>query len=314
MSRHSDTSLATLLLVSRAVPSETEPLSAREFWKLVGRIDDPGRLLGETELWAGLVGDEAAARIAPLIGRSRSFAFAIEELEHGGIHTLSAFDDGYPPRWRERLGAVAPPVVHAAGPVDLLAQGGLAIVGSRDVDRAGAEVARAAAAAAVEHGRVVISGGARGSDRLAMQAALDQDGRVVGVLADSLVKTAGDPTVRRAIADDRLCLVTPYGPSAPFSAGNAMGRNKLVYALADTTFVVACETGKGGTWAGAIEALGKGYGPVAVWVGDGAGSGNSALADRGAVPITSVDELFGAGLTRAGSGVDSPTEQLELGM
>ena len=65
-----------------------------------------------------------------------------------------------------------------------------------------------------------------------MNVALDAGGCVVGVLADALTRTANDPEVRRAVADERLCLATPYAPSAPFSAGNAMGRNKILYALA----------------------------------------------------------------------------------
>ena len=54
---------------------------------------------------------------------------------------LSPFDDGYPGALaRTRLGAAAPPMLYAAGPVELLGRGGLAIVGSRDVGPEGAEV------------------------------------------------------------------------------------------------------------------------------------------------------------------------------
>ena len=124
-----------------------------------------------------------------------------------------------------------------------------------------------------------------------MNAALEAEGAVVGVLADSLVRSANDSDVRRAISDEQLCLVTPYVPTAPFSAGNAMGRNKLIYALADVTFVVASDEGKGGTWSGATEALKKSYGDVAVWTGEGAGPGNAALVRAGARPVESIDDL-----------------------
>lgn len=286
MARRSDTSLAALLLVTRAVPCSEKPLSAREFWDVVEVVGDPASLLGksiqqlEQQIGAGL-----ASRVAALVERATALAFELERLEQAGIHTISAFDDDYPSRWRERLGVATPALLHLVGPAALLARPGLAIVGSRDVGEAPAEAAKQAARAAVEAGRAVISGGARGSDRLAMSAALDAGGSVVGVLADALTRNANDPEVRRAIADERLCLVTPYAPTAPFSAGNAMARNKLVYSLAETTLVVACEEGKGGTWAGAIEALERGYGRVVVWTGDGAPQGNSVLADKGALPI-----------------------------
>ena len=71
-----------------------------------------------------------------------------------------------------------------------------------------------------------------------------------------------------------------------------MARNKLVYALADLTVVVAADSGSGGTWSGAEEALRKRYGRVAVWRGAGEGSGNAALERMGAIPaVCSLGEL-----------------------
>jgi predicted Rossmann fold nucleotide-binding protein DprA/Smf involved in DNA uptake len=52
-----------------------------------------------------------------------------------------------------------------------------------------------------------------------------------------------------------LCLVTPFSPNAGFSIGAAMGRNRLIYCLADYAIVVASDAESGGTWAGATEAL-----------------------------------------------------------
>jgi predicted Rossmann fold nucleotide-binding protein DprA/Smf involved in DNA uptake len=286
MARRSDTSLATLLLVTRIVPSDVKPLSAREFWAVVDVIEDPAALLGvESSRLAAMIGDKLAARVAELLDRAPAAAVAVEQFEQSGVRTITAFDDDYPARLRARLAKAAPAVLHVAGAPALMQAGGVAIVGSRDVSVDAAEAAKNIARAAADEGRVVVSGGARGTDRLAMNAALDAGGCVVGVLADALTRTANDPEVRRAIADERLCLATPYAPSAPFSAGNAMGRNKILYALADVTVVVACEEGKGGTWSGATEALSHGYGDVAVWLGAGAGPANHVLASKGAAPV-----------------------------
>jgi predicted Rossmann fold nucleotide-binding protein DprA/Smf involved in DNA uptake len=83
-----------------------------------------------------------------------------------------------------------------------------------------------------------------------------------------------------------LCLASPYGPSTRFTAGNAMGRNKIICGLADVTLVVCAESGSGGTWGGATEALRRGFGRVAVWTREGAGPGNAELVGRGATPVT----------------------------
>jgi predicted Rossmann fold nucleotide-binding protein DprA/Smf involved in DNA uptake len=307
MARRSESALASLLLVSRSVPSDERPLTAREYWSLIEHVEDPARLLGcDAATLEPMIGAKLATRVAALFDRATSLALELDQLDHSGIATLSPFDDVYPLRWRERLGVAAPALVHTVGPARLIQRGGVAVVGSRDVDAAGAEVAKAIATAAARADRVVISGGARGTDRLAMNAAIEGGGDVVGLIADGLIRTANDAEVRRLIGDDRLCLATPYVPTAPFSAGNAMGRNKLIYASADVTIVVASDVAKGGTWAGATEALKHGYGTVAVWLGNGAGPGNAALAELGAVGITDISALDGVAPVATGPAIPQP--------
>lgn len=155
----------------------------------------------------------------------------------------------------------------------------------------GAEVARQAARRAVGEGFAVVSGGARGVDQVAMSAAWDADGVVVGVLSQGLDRALRLRENRAAVLEGRALLCSPYSPSAGFSVGNAMARNKIVYAQSSAAFVVATDEGSGGTWAGATEALSKGYAPVAVWMGDDAGPGNAALVKQGATPVEAMDEL-----------------------
>jgi predicted Rossmann fold nucleotide-binding protein DprA/Smf involved in DNA uptake len=124
-----------------------------------------------------------------------------------------------------------------------------------------------------------------------MAAAEAAGGDVVGVLADALGRRLREPETRRAIGDERVCLCTPYSPTARFSAGRAMGRNRLIYALTDVTFVVASDHDSGGTWSGAVEAVKHGFTRVAVWRGPGEGPGNSPLVERGATAIRDLDEL-----------------------
>ena len=109
------------------------------------------------------------------------------------------------------------------------------------------------------------------------------------LLAESLEKRVTAPDTRRVILEGSVCLATPFRPSAPFSVGSAMARNKLIYASARTTLVVATDEGKGGTWEGAAKAMRHRYGHVSVWRGDGEGPGNAALAGKGARPIEAVE-------------------------
>ena len=218
-------------------------------------------------------------------------AFELERLEHSGIRTVTAFDEHYPRRWLDRLGANAPPLVHAAGALELLDAPGLGVVGSRDVSLEGGEVAKEVARCAARRGLPLVSGGARGVGQLAMNAAFDAGGAVVGILAESLSRKLKRPEVRKSVYDGATVMCTPYSPDAPFSAGNAMGRNKLIYAQTELTVAVASDDGTGGTWSGATEALKNGYGTVAVWRGDGEGPGNQILQQRGALPVSSLEDI-----------------------
>ena len=134
----------------------------------------------------------------------------------------------------------------------------------------------------------------------------------VGVLADSLARTVRDPEIRRMVGDGSLCLCTPYKPTAGFSVPNAMGRNKLIYALSRATLVVAADLEKGGTWAGATEALKTKSAPVLVWKGEGADTraGNERLIELGATAKASVDDLFP--LPSAAAPTRTATDQLAL--
>lgn len=90
-----------------------------------------------------------------------------------------------------------------------------------------------------------------------------------------------------------------------------MGRNKVIYGLSTATVVVAADAEKGGTWAGAVEALKQHIAPVVTWTGAGAGEGNERLVELGATALTSVGELFPLPAVRP-HGVDATASQLSL--
>src|SRR5439155_1012170 len=70
---------------------------------------------------------------------------------------------------------------------------------------------------------------------------------------------------------------------AGFTVGAAMGRNRLIYALADFALVVSCDAERGGTWAGATEALKAGWVPVFAAEAAELPEGNRRLAQLGAL-------------------------------
>jgi predicted Rossmann fold nucleotide-binding protein DprA/Smf involved in DNA uptake len=293
MGPRSDSSLAAALLAQRVVDAAAPPFKAAEYWALVEQVGDPGAFLGRqaSDLSAALgLTLQESERVVALLDAASVFAFELDRLEQSGVRVVTSVDDEYPEALR-KLGRSAPPQLYAAGDVGLLHRRLVGVVGSRTVGESDGELAKTVAREAVDHGFGVVSGGAKGVDRLAMTAAVDAGGVAVGALADSLLRTVRDADVRRAVTDGAACLFTPYKPSAGFSVANAMARNKLIYALSEATFVVACEADKGGTWAGAVEALRRHTAPVLTWTGPDAAPGNAALVAAGAVGVESVDEI-----------------------
>jgi predicted Rossmann fold nucleotide-binding protein DprA/Smf involved in DNA uptake len=249
---------------------------------------------------ADIPGVEEPDRIESLIADASAATLEVDDLQSKGIWTLTVVDDAYPPHLIDNLGKDSPPVLFGVGEASLLRDRGVGIVGSRNVDEAGREVAESLAREAVRLGLPVISGGARGVDQLSMNAAYRAGGSVVGVLADSLLSRIRGSEMLSALDSGSTCLITQQVPSAGFSAGAAMARNKIIYGLSAATVVVATDEGNGGTWAGATEALKKGISTILVWRGEGEGPGNAALVALGATVIDAPSDLGGL-LTSSGA-------------
>ena len=285
-----DSKTIALLCVQLPKAGEESPLGPKEWHTLAERLAgagfSPARLLdhpaGELAEQLGMPALEAE-RLARLLERRQRLTAELERLAQLGIWLLTLADEGYPTRWRERLGPGAPPALFGSGEMALLEAGGLAVVGSRNVDRAGYEFAQEIARHCARCGLTVVSGGARGVDSAAMSAAVEAGGTAVGVLAHALESALRESAVWQAVAEGTMTLVTPYHPRAPFSAGNAMARNKLIYALADYALVVASDLGKGGTWSGASEALRKRWVPLFVRDGPDVPVGNRELLAQGGI-------------------------------
>lgn len=230
------------------------------------------------------------ARIERLLARGFLLSQAVERWQARTIWVISRADAGYPGKLKARLKDDAPPVLYGCGDAALLETGSLAVVGSRNVDSALADYTEGIGRLAAEARRTVVSGGARGIDQAAMRGALAAGGCVVGVLSESLERLALVREHREFLMENRLVLVSPYDPSAGFNVGNAMQRNKLIYAFADAALVVSSDVEKGGTWAGAIEQLKKlRFVPVYVRTKGETSKGLDALRRNGALPWPNPD-------------------------
>lgn len=280
--------LLTATLTNHVIddPKPVGAVAWRKLRELVRDASDPDTLAKQAEKRMPADAPLVLARLE-LLGRMERL---LAELEQDGITVVSELDADYPQRLLERLGGKHPPLLFVAGSRTLLNAESIGVVGSRDVDDEGKAFARSAAEEAVSHAKAVVSGGARGVDLESMRGALDAGGTTIGFLADSLSKTAR--RMRELLEDGRVCLATSFSPTAGFQVGNAMARNRCIYAHSLATVVVSSAAGTGGTWTGAVEALDRKLCPVLVRTSGAVPAGNVRLREMGAIPIGSADEMW----------------------
>ncbi|MCY4436967.1 MAG: DNA-processing protein DprA [Chloroflexi bacterium] len=282
--------LTAPLLIGKSKNS-ARPLTPSEYDQLAHWLRQHGR--EPADLLERQTGDEwdkselrlDYERIGQLIQRGFLLSQALEHWQARAIWVVSRADPGYPNRFKRRLGKYAPPVLYGCGDAELLDSGGLAVVGSREVPKALLEYSEGIGRLAAAARCTVVSGEARGVDQAAIQGALGEGGRAVGVLAGGLENAALARKNREGLLDKRLVLVSPYDPRARFNVGNAMQRNKLVYAFADAGLIVESDYNKGGTWTGAVEQLNRlRFVPVFARSDGQASQGIEALLRKGVHP------------------------------
>jgi len=275
---------ATALLVGRFGNDALKPLSRKDFNQVARLLHQRG--MRPADLFTDVPSDLPIEpdRLNGLISRGTALALAVDEWSQKGIRFVSRGDESYPARYRRRLKSGSAPILYYAGSLDLLDQLTLGVVGSRDASVEGIELSRRLGERAAAEGIAIVSGDARGIDRAAMEAALDSGGRVIGVLADSLGKSVLSKRFRQAVAAGQLLLVSHAEPDARFTVGQAMERNRYIYAASDAV-VIADSDVKGGTWNGAIENFKHRWSPAYVRGGGPQAEGRSALLSEGLIEL-----------------------------
>ncbi|MCT7497879.1 DNA-processing protein DprA [Aliarcobacter skirrowii] len=229
-------------------------------------------------------------RILSLLARGNAMAISLQKWQNCGIWIITRADPEYPVRLKKRLGQKAPPILYGAGNKKILNTKGVAIIGSRDASSDDLNFTFKLGEKLAQSGYSVVSGAARGIDESSMLGSINADGTTIGVVADALMQKVLSKKYRDAIRNNNLILVSPYYPDARFSAGNAMGRNKYIYILAESSIVIHSGL-KGGTWEGAKENLKNGWVSLFVKQNDDSNAGNKKLLEMGGSELKDLDSL-----------------------
>ena len=229
--------------------------------------------------------------IQSLLERGVEMGLALEKWQRAGLWVLTRASEHYPLRLKQRLKTYSPPVLFGCGDITNLVGPSVAVVGSRIANQEDLDFCREFGARMAQNQITVVSGAAKGVDQGAMNGALTAGGPVVGVLAEGVLHPSSSNDFRSYIADGQLTLVSPFHPEARWQTYQAMGRNKLIYCLADAGLVVASAQ-KSGTSAGAEESLKNNWIPLWVKRSHQATSWNAQLVGKGGYWLPETDWDF----------------------
>ena len=273
-----------LLLTSQLGDPDRRPLTDAQLRLLTERMgfihrNGEERPLCPEDLMVLGYGQEMANRIVSLMGDMESLRWYVQKGKSAHCVPLTRVSEGYPAILRQRLGGESTGCLWAKGNVELLGYRAISLVGSRDLSPDNEKFAAEVGAEAAQQGYVLVSGNARGADRTAQNACLENGGCVISVVADELeTKTP----------DDRILYLSEDGFDLAFSAQRALHRNHVIHALGDKVLVAQATLHSGGTWDGTVRNLRFGWSPVYCY-NDGS-EATHTLVQMGAEPIT-MDQL-----------------------
>jgi predicted Rossmann fold nucleotide-binding protein DprA/Smf involved in DNA uptake len=247
-----------LLLSSTLGNPERRILTTAQLRTLAMRVaamerPETDRELTAADLTAMGYGAEMAERILSLLEELPLLRHYHAKGWQADCTPITRVSQGYPLHLRKRLGLDAPGVLWAKGDLSLLERPMIALVGSRDIAEPNAEFAAAVGREAARQGYVLVSGNARGADRIAQKACLAAGGKIISVVADELMKQP---------VTSNVLYLSEEGYDSAFTSVRALSRNRVIHALGEKVFVAQCALGMGGTWSGTVRNLKENWSPV----------------------------------------------------
>lgn len=321
----SENELVTLLLCSDIAISDTKPLSDAAYsafaQALFNENKQPCDLFSmssdeilkiyntyKNTLFSRCRINDFNIRIPLLLKRHQQLIIELSKYNNIGINVVTrANKQVYPQKLRKKFinaKIAIPPIIYYCGNIEEIdTSKTIAFVGSRNLqnDSKAEKFTNEFVASAVRENFSISSGGANGIDQLAFEAAVNNNGKSIITVSNSLLKKITEPTVRNEIMNGNTVFMSLVNPKARFTGYNAMARNKIIYAIADYSIVITCDyqtiqshgtetidNNRGGTWVGAHECVNKKLSRLMVRKSSTALRGNQELIKT--VDCLAVDE------------------------
>ena len=211
---------------------------------------DPFRVLGEAGMakMANILGDfgrQTTPALSNYLGNLANFDRCMNDLalwENRGIKALNYLSSNYPDLLRPISNP--PPILFYRGnlPSDLNSRPMISIVGSRNCDKVGADIAMGLAKDLVAAGACVVSGLALGIDAMVHRGALSASGEfptiaILGNGLDSVYPTSHERLAVQ-IVDAGGLLISQFEPDEKPYPANFLNRNRIISGVGLGTVVI----------------------------------------------------------------------------
>ncbi len=231
---------------------------------------------------------------APLMDKDLENAEAVvRECDYQGIQILTYHDPAYPQRLKQIYDP--PAVLYCKGTLpNIDREPVVSVVGTRACSNYSIIIAKQLSTLIALSGGIVVSGGARGIDTVALNGALSTETPMICVLAGGL-DTCYPPENRNLFSEviRRGCLVSEVPPGVKAHPMAFIARNRLISGLSIATLVVEAPKGSGAL-STAEFALSQNRDVFTVYRADGGRftEGNQELIDAGCEVIRDGWELL----------------------
>jgi len=216
-------------------------------------------------------------------------------LERLGIIVLLAEEETYPKLLKEIEDR--PPVLYVkVKQMDRIFQEkAIAVVGTRKVTDYGRQVTETITQGLVRAGLVVVSGLARGVDKIAHETTINNGGKTMAVLGGGLdlIYPPEHQDLAKRIVESGGAIVSEFPLGTPAVAGNFPARNRIISGLS-LGVVVTEAAQKSGSLITASKAAEQGREVFAVPgpITSPLSAGTTELIKKGAKPVTKIDDIL----------------------
>lgn len=256
-----------------------KPLTRAAFWKLYHKYNNSVEEL--------INSDEDVIKY--LLKRTNSIHGLLDEMLKMDIEITTFLDEDFPHKAYRVLGDFCPPIFYKCGSSDINRGKFIGCTGSRSINGKDELWTKSLVIKNLEDKFCIVTGGAKGTDTVALNTCIENNGKAVLFLPQNMPSKIKEPFIRKNITDNKILVyshVSPFALKTENSfAASALERNKFIYAMSEATVAVKADMNKGGTWAGALEAIKHRWTCVYTWDNKDYG-GNQALIKLGALPLT----------------------------